>query len=414
MFLGLLLTLPLLLVLSALASGSETALFGLSGNEREALRAQRPRLAATLDALLSQPRVLLILVLALNMTINVAYFSIASLLVLQAEHPGLKTTLGVGSLLAIILFGEVFAKIVAGTLRTIVCAVVAPPLLGLRRLFWPMLRVLDVYVVAPLSRLFHAEAPGVQTMRASDLTRLLAQEGAGLSDDERSMLRDVVELGQRRARDVMIPRVDVLWTRPEWTEAEVIGLAVEYVPVSSDGFHGRVDGLIDVRRLAAEGRGRAMIAPVFVPELARLDQVLDTLARSGAQCAICVDELGEATGLVHLDDIVDELVAGLTSAGSEGSEVRELTTDVYSVPGRLGLHDFAEFFGLDPEDESWTGGHRVSTLGGLIAALLGRVPIVGDTAVVGPFRCEVRQMRGRGVGRVRVRRLGEQDGGGHD
>src|SRR5690606_6166675 len=120
----LLIVLALLLVCSAVASASETALFGLSRARRAQLALERPRLGAIVDRLLRSPRRLLLQVLLLNMATNVAYFIVSSVLTLRAEGAGWRAGISVGSVLAIILFGEVFAKLFAvwaptGSLRVL-------------------------------------------------------------------------------------------------------------------------------------------------------------------------------------------------------------------------------------------------------------------------------------------------------
>jgi CBS domain containing-hemolysin-like protein len=406
MFYGLLLTLPVLLVFSALASGSETAMFGLTGADRAALEQRHPVAARAVAALLARPRSLLILVLVLNMTINVAYFAVSSVLTLSLEHPMAASGMTAGCLLAIILFGEVFAKIAAASARVRVCSLIAGPLLVLVRVGGPLLWVLDVLVVGPLARLIHPDqaASRVSTM---ELTKLVQIEGTDLTPEEQMILSHVLELRLRRAREIMTPRVDLRWVGSDWSTAEVLEFDEPFVPISSDELHCDVHGSIDVRRLATGSRSDAVQSPVFVPEQARLDQVLGVLAAQKAECAYCVDELGEVTGMVLLDDIADELAAGVGSGEGYERLVREVGRGVWIVPGRLSLRDFAEAFALDADEsgaEPWSGSARVSTLAGLVQSNLGRMPVVGDVVAIGRFDFEVSQMRGNGVRRLRVRR----------
>lgn len=155
MFYVLLSVLPLLLVLSGLASGSETALFSLTGSDRQEISRKSPLIGRAVEILLSQPRLLLIQVLVVNMTINVLYFVVTSVMTLRAPSPATAGLVSVCSVLAIILFGEVYAKVLAGAHARAAAERLALPLLGIRTAMLPLLRGLERYAVAPLSRLLN-------------------------------------------------------------------------------------------------------------------------------------------------------------------------------------------------------------------------------------------------------------------
>ncbi len=407
MLYGLLLILPLLLVLSALASGSETALFGLTASDREKLAERSKSTSRIVGVLLGSPRVLLILILVLNMTINVAYFAVSSVLSLRFADPLQASIMTGAALLGMILFGEVFAKIAAGSARVWVCLMIARPLYVLRKIGWPVLSVLDSLVIAPLSRLVHPDQSS-GSVSTIELTQLVQMESLHLSAEEQALLQDVLELRLRRAREIMTPRVDLKWVRADWSIGEALDADQMFIPISGDELHNDVRGTIDVRRVAAGLKGGMVLPPVFVPEQARLDQVLGVLTQRGAECAYCVDEMGAIIGMVLLDDIVDELAAGIGSGDADARDIRPAGEGAWIVTGRLGLRDFAEELELG-EVEPWTGSARVSTIGGLVQAELGRMPMVGDAVEVGGLRLEVSQLRGRAVRRVRVRRLGSTE-----
>ncbi len=385
-------TLPILLVASATASGSETALFSLTGEDRAAM-AGGPRGRAALR-LLARPRLLLIQVLVLNMTVNVFYFVVSTLLVYRAESATAAAAISVGTVLALVLFGEVFAKVTAAAKRVAVARVIAGPMLVIQRIGWPLFRSLDRLVIAPLSRVIHPGGTGAEVDTA-DLTSLLEQAGSALSEAERGLLAEVVELRVRKARDVMTPRVDLETVGEDWTQEDIRLVARAFVPVTGGGFGKGVIATVDARRaLLGEARDRAVIEPVFVPETASLDAVLGQLARKGVELAYCVDERGEIVGMVTLDDIVDELTAGAASGG--GAEAVEVSPGLWQVHGRMGIHDFAEQFGVR-DIQSWVGEARVSTVGGLVAAALGRIAEPGNEVTLGGFHFRVETVSGRAI-----------------
>lgn len=409
MFYVLLATLPVLLVLSALASGSETALFSLNSVDREELARRSPSAARAVVRLLSAPRMLLILVLVVNMTVNVLYFVVSSVLTIRAPNPLAATGVSIASVLAIILFGEVFAKIVAGSNAVRVSQRIALPLLGLRRALYPMLLAIDRYAVGPLARLLHPE-PAVGGVRHEEVTALLEQAHDALTPAEQQVLREVVELQNRRVKDVMTPRVDLRHVGSDWEPGDALPGGQEFVPATADGLHRQVSFSIDARR-ALVGRTRTCRVPaMFIPEQARLDQLLRELARQGAEHAYCVDEHGEIQGMVRIEDVIDELVSGVGTTHAES--VMLVGLGVWRVPGRMPAHDFAELFNVpEVEEQSRDGGF--STVAGLVLALLGRVPDEGERTRIGRFELVVTTMNARAIEEVEVRALERQRGISH-
>ncbi len=390
-------TLPILLVASAAASGSETALFSLTGEDREQLE-DGPRGRAALR-LLARPRLLLVQILVVNMTVNVLYFVVSTLLVYRAETAAAAAAISAGSVLAIVLFGEVVTKVIAAAKRVAVARMIARPMLLIQRVLWPLLSPLDRLVIAPLSRVIHPGGEG-RGIDVADLTSLLEQAGSVLTEAERGLLAEVVELRVRRAKDIMTPRVDLDTVSEDWTEQDIRAVARAFVPVTGGRFDEGVVATVDARKaLLGHDRDQAIIKPVFVPETAALDAVLGELAGKGVELAYCVDERGEIVGMVTLDDIVDELTDSATIGGS--GEVVEVSPGCWQVAGRMGIHDFAEYFN-DHDIEAWTGEARVSTVGGLVAAALGRIARAGDQVTLGGLHFRVDKVSGRAVESVTV------------
>jgi CBS domain containing-hemolysin-like protein len=145
------------------------------------------------------------------------------------------------------------------------------------------------------------------------------------------------------------------------------------------------------------GVAAAAVPARYIPERARLDQVLDFFRSGGSDLAICVGESGEITGLITIDDVIRELVAS-EGGGDERSSVRQTGEGRWEVSGRLSVRDWAEFF----RGEDLRAGPRVSTVAGLMSHRLGRVPRAGDEVRLSNLRLRVESMRGRVVERVSV------------
>lgn len=402
----LLLVLALLLVCSAVASASETALFGVSRARRAQLSSELPRLGAIVDRLLASPRRLLLQVLLLNMATNVAYFIVSSVLTLRAEGAAWRAGISVGSVLAIILFGEVFAKLFAVWAPTGSLRVLAPLQLVLRQPLRPVIVVLERWFIEPLTRLVVAgrpEPPGVTVSEMATLLEMGASEGV-IDEREQNLLGSIVMLSQRRVEEIMTPRVDFAWLDADAPRERVLEVCdqtgLTRFPVFEGGLDGSVLGVVDAKRvLSGEPIRGALDAVHFVPETATLDALLEQFRRTNRSLALAVNEHGTVVGLVTLADLAEQLVSGISAdAPSKAHEIEMVGIGRWIVPGRLGVREWSAFFASGRAET-----FRARTIAGLIMHELGRLPMVGDVVELHGVTLEVRAMDGRSVEQVEVR-----------
>jgi putative hemolysin len=400
----LLLTLPVLLAGSGFFSGSETALFSLNESQRMAFRQSRSIAGRAVESLLGDQRMLLISLLLGNTSINVLYFVITSVLLMRTTAgPAVQAGLGVGFLLLIVLFGEVAPKVIASATRTRAAAFSAPLLLPIHQIILPVRVLLATFVFAPLDRL---TAPQEAPSRLHDgelkaLLEISSREGA-IDAGERLMLRDIVDLGRLRVRDIMTPRVEMIALPTNATRAQVEETLREHRLTKIPIYEGDLDtivGLLHVKRYLLDPDAASVTDPAvlteahFVPDLARLDQLLDRLRLWHEQSAIVVDEYGGTDGVVSLDDIINEMVGDLyTTERRPDQPPRLVGFGLWQVDGRYSAVDWAEAFDIVLE------GPRVATVGGVIVDRLGRAPAVGDVVEFGHVRAEVESVE---AGRVR-------------
>jgi putative hemolysin len=405
----LVIVLAVLLVGSAFASASETALFGVTHGQRATMRRSNPTLGRMVDALLSRPRELLMQVLLLNMVINVTYFIVTSVLTLRAETPVSRLTISLVSLSAIILMGEVFAKLFASGATLLFLRLAAPAHLLMRRPIARALRVLDVWVISPLARLVAPSAGSEETeVNAEQLGTLIhMSESDGVIDrGEQQMLTSIVEMGQLRVEQIMTPRVDIEWVGADAGLDELAehcrSSGRTRIIVCERDLDDGVLGMIDARRVFEGASIREAVEPVlFVPEQSRLDALMEQLRTTGRRLGVCVNEHGGVSGVVTLSDIVKELIEELEHPEDQAAEsIEDLGDGRWIVPGRLGIRDWALLF----KDRSLIEHTKhVNTLGGLVMVLLSRVPQVGDVVEAGSIEMRVISMHGRAIERIELR-----------
>jgi len=408
-------TLPVLLVLSGFFSGSETALFGLSQTQRMQIRQGTGLAARAVESLLAHQRMLLITILISNMTINVLYFVISSILLMKSDAGAIgEVLLVITTLMLIVLLGEVMPKLIANSRTVTIALLVAPPLIALHRMIGPLRIAIDKVIVGPLSRLTAPSKTPPQLSR-DELAALLDLSGdAGVIDtEEERILQDVLNLSRLKVRDVMTPRVKMVAAPIEASRSDLLEIVKQHrftkLPIYEDDLDTIV-GLLSVTRYLAEPDVdeqslRHRTKPLqFVPEMATLDQLLDHFRTTKTQLAIVVDEFGGTAGIVAIEDVVEEIVGDISDSDDDISRQPQLIgLNQWRAAGDLSVHDWAEAFGqrlVSP---------RVATLGGLITAHLGRAPSPQDVVEIGGVRLEVERVEHARVETVIVTLLQEQD-----
>ena len=232
-----------------------------------------------------------------------------------------------------------------------------------------------------------------------------SEQGGAIRAESGRLVRELFEFGDLTAGQVMMPRVRVLGIRAGALPDEVRTLVASRRHARYPVFEGDLDHILGMvhakdvlKRLLANEPVTASDAtsmPV-VPETAALDDVLATLQRTHAHVAVVVDEHGGTAGLVSIEDLFEEVVGDIDEGGTETSSLVPLADGSVRAPGTLRLDELGQHFDLPVEHE------QVDSISGLVLALLGRPPLIGEVVEYGRFRVEVLSLSGLGVREVRV------------
>ena len=382
-----------LLFLSGFFSASETVLFGLAAEDRAVIRRRGGITAAAVDALLRQPRLLLVTVLLANMTFNTVYMTVSSLLVLRHGSAPLAAVLfGVGSLALLIILGEVVPKLTGQAHRVGAVRILAPPISLLHGILLPFNRFVARFVVEPLNRLLGPEPRShLDADELDAMVDLSVRQGA-IDRAEETLLREVLSFRTRRVRDIMTPRVSMvaigLRDDAEAIRGTIAESGLRRLPVH-DVDLDEIVGILPCRRFLIDppegvdpGHLAGACRPArFVPEMASVEQLLDRFQADGSTIAIVVDEFGGTAGLVTIEDVAEEIVGEIAGDGDEQIITPERLGEArWRVSGRMPLHAWRDAFGPAIDDR------RISTVGGLFLARLGRLARAGDEVRVGNVR----------------------------
>lgn len=373
-----------LLGCSAFCSGSETAFFHLSRRQVTLFSKSRHRTETMIAEILLRPSRFLTTLLFGNMLVNVSFFALAGVFSVKIGHrfgPGMASACAAGFFVLLVLFGEMLPKSLAYSNTVRICRWASLPCYLALQTIGPILAGLDLFLVRPFCRLFigsvysvsdHSVNPGqMRIVLESTMRRGL------ISKDENQLLMEVVKFGYLKVRHVMQPRVDMLMceenTPPETARQLFYTHHEKMMPVYRDEIDN-ITGVLAFRDLLLnpEKPIASLLGPViFVPEQKTVESLLETFRSQKKEFAVVVNEYGGIAGSVELEDILEELV--FPSEVSEGTAPIQVVGPLtYRLSADLPIHDWIEAFDIEPEHQ------RLTTVGGLVTALLGRIARPGD------------------------------------
>ncbi|CAL9600380.1 hypothetical protein SUDANB95_05379 [Actinosynnema sp. ALI-1.44] len=391
-----LIVLAVALVLAAGAfAGADAALGTVSRARVEALQRQgRAGARQLIQVLADRPRhVNLLLLLRLGCELSATV--LVTVVCLRLVGTGWVAVLVAG--LSMLVVSYVLVGVGPRTLGRqhpyAVSLIAAAPIRVLGRVLGPLSRLLILVGNAITPGKGFREGPFSSEVELRELVDM-AQERGVVDEGEREMIHSVFELGDTIAREVMVPRTEIVWIEQTKSVRQALALSLRTgytrVPVigeSVDDIVGVVNLKDLVRRTLAEQPNGTVVADVmkpasFIPDSKPIADLLREMQLSRNHLAIVVDEYGGTAGLLTIEDILEEIVGEITdeSDTDDRPPVEHLTDGSVRVSARLPVDDLDALFGTELDD------HEVETVGGLLAQRLGRVPLPGTEAEIAGLR----------------------------
>lgn len=398
---GHLVVMLVLLVGSAFFSGSETAFFNLTRRQIKQLNSARNKVQRLVAHVLKEPGRLLTCLLLGNIVVNVLYYAVASTLLFHAKTAagiGAAAALAAGTFFALVLLGEILPKSIAyGNSRSFALAAALPVFLCVQVLR-PVAFLFRVFFLEPALRLLLGHRRQVKATTLGEFRSLidLTRRRGLITADENRLMAEVVELGFLKVRHVMQHRVDMIAC--DVTEAVSVACQrmhehrLTKIPVYVKDIDNVV-GLVHLRQmlLQPEATLDRLVQPVrFVPEQKTVESLLEFFRKTETDMAVVTDEYGGIAGSVRLEDIAEELF-GETDVLANEEPIQQVGPFQYRLAGNLAIHDWADTFGIDLEET------RLATIGGLVTALLGRIPRQGDVATLRHLKFTVERVHKRRI-----------------
>jgi CBS domain containing-hemolysin-like protein len=241
-----------------------------------------------------------------------------------------------------------------------------------------------------------------------------------LEEEEGELIHSIIEFGDTRVSEVMTPRPDIVAVPAAATVREARDIMIESkysrLPVYREQIDN-VEGLIYVRDLLqrwAEGKEDEAIGPLvrpvyFVPETKPVDELLEEMQKAHVQLSIVIDEYGGVSGLVTVEDILEEIVGEIEDEDIAGEELKDIVADeecegCYEVSGSTEIGKIERLFDMEIEDDDFT------TIAGLVINEAGKVPLAGDHLTFRGLEVDVLEADERRIGRLRVKRAAATNG----
>jgi putative hemolysin len=406
-----LLLLVLLLILSAFFSGAEAALFSLSTMQVERLKERSGALGRLITAMLKRPTNLIITFLIGNEVVTVALSATATSVALLLYGKGGEYVAIAVTLVLLLFFSEVMPKSIAVRYPERVSLFVARPIqlfaYVIAPLRWGLRKLVDAVMGEPAER----QVSLITDDEFKSFGEIGEDEGI-IDQDERDLIQRVFELGDQRVSQIMTPRTDIFAlginealsaALPKIKEARF-----SRIPVYEETMD-QIIGILYAKDLLPHSRHpelevtlRDLLHPVFfVPESKRIDELLREFQRNKVHVAIVVDEYGGVSGLVSMEDALEELVGEIVDEfDTEEVLCQQLDPQTFLVSARLPLDEVNEKFGLSlPREDA-------DTLGGHVFHLFGKLPKRGESVSAHGLTFTIEHIKGTRILEVRVRREG--------
>jgi gliding motility-associated protein GldE len=377
------------LFLAALVSGAEVAFFSLSAQDLETAAKTSPRKTRVISRLLEKPKKLLVTLLVANNVFNIAivvlFFSFSLPLFQSIDHSWVQLSLRILLITFVILFfGEVLPKIFASRNNIQFAKITVYFISFLEKILLPVtlpMRFMTIYLQKKLGK----EKTNFSIDQLSQALELTSSDDS--SSEEQKILEGIVSFGNTETKQVMSPRIDIFAL--EITESypiilnKVVEMGYSRIPVYRDNID-HIEGILFVKDLILHidkddfDWVTLLRIPFFVPENKKLDNLLKDFQLMKSHLAVVVDEYGGTSGLVSLEDIIEEIVGDMSDEfDDEDINFSQIDERNFLFEGKIYLKDFYRIIDVDEEVFEERKG-EAETLAGLLLEILGNFPKKGQ------------------------------------
>lgn len=411
-----LIVIVILLALSAFFSSAETALTTCNKIRIQALAEEGNKSARRLEQIFKNQEKMLSAILIGNNIVNLSSSSLATVLatkVLGSSGAGIATGI---LTIAVLLFGEITPKTLATNVAEKLALVYSGPIQFLITVCTPAIFLIN-HISRGLMRLLHVDPDKKPTaITESEFLTIVevSHEEGVIESEERQMITNVVDFGDAQAKDVMIPRIDMVFAQVDMTYEEIIDIFRENyytrLPVYEESTDNII-GILNMKDLLLHKVGEPfslrsyLREPEFTYEYKNTSELLDEMREHNSTMVIVLDEYGATAGLLTLEDLLEEIVGEIRDEydGDEEERVLLVKEGEYLVEGSIQLNDLNDELDLGLESEEY------DSLGGFIIEKLDHLPEEGEQVETEGLILIVDRVEKKRIDKVRLLMKGEKE-----
>lgn len=402
----------ILLFSAAFIAGTEVSYFSLTPNDLENLSEKKGKRNAMVLKLLSKPDRLLSTILVTNNALNIAIIILAAFITSQvfnfSNNPVLAFIIEVVVITFILLlFGEIMPKVYASRNQLRYSIMMAPALTICSKIFKPLALLLMLSSVF-VRRRAKARSKNLSMDDLSDALELTSSE----IKEDKEILKGIVRFGNITVSSIMCPRIDVMALDIKKSFStilpEVIESGFSRIPVYSGSFDN-IKGILFVKDLLPylsktdTFKWQSLIRPAYVvPETKKINELLKEFQEKKIHIAIVVDEYGGTSGIVTLEDVLEEIVGEIVDETDEEIPLfKKISDGSWIFDGKVLINDFYRITGTEGNIfEDYIG--ESETLAGLLLELLGEIPSKGRVISIGGFDFTIESVGNRRIREIKV------------
>jgi putative hemolysin len=401
-----LINLLILIILSAFFSGTETAFFSLTNHQLSKIRINKSPISKIIISLHETPSKLLVAVLFGNLTVNILYFCLSTVLIMEIGKTYghlIQIILGLITLAVVVLFGEILPKSL-GLNYPITYAKFS----GYPIFIWIKISTPFRFIITKTTeKIFPAKKAQVSKNITVDELKMLislSEEEGQIESQTSDIIEDIITLSNLRIKNIMIPRVDMIQSDIKNSIKSLIDLAVKNSIYDISIYEKNKDfpiGFVNIKDLYFDSEQKFInekniSATKFVPETKLAGELLSEMLVEHVKAVYVVDEYGGLAGYVTTNLILKELIGSFyyNSETSNSSGIEKLSESSYRVQGSFPLIAWKDFFNdvIDPSVSLNT-----ASIGGLITFTLGKIPKSKDSITINNIKFSVEKMNGNRV-----------------
>ncbi len=402
----------LLLLLSGFASGSEIAFFSLSPSDINELDQQKTETDKKIQMLREDSERTLATILITNNLVNVTIIMLLNYAIAQLVHFNVAwlefVCITVLLTFLLLLFGEIMPKVYSRQNPLAFCRKAVRGIVLLRKLFWPVENILlksGNFAEKVIQKESHQ-------LSVDDLEQALELTNSADIKDEQSMLKGIIRFGDETAKEIMTSRQDIVDLDIRCSYKDVLKCIVDNnysrIPVYQDN-EDNIRGILYIKDLLphlskpVNFRWQSLIRPpYFVPETKKIDDLLREFQENKVHIAIVVDEFGGTSGLVSMEDILEEIVGEINDEYDEEEKTySKLNYNTYIFEGKTLLSDFTKILNVDDDEFSDVEGDA-DTLAGLLLEIKGDFLSLHEKVKYKNYDFEVLGIDERRISKIKV------------